>query len=841
MPLALKFALRELRGGLSGFRIFLACLALGVGAIAAAGSTAEAFRQGLASQAREILGGDLAVTIERQPFSPAQQARLKALGTVSYASLIRTMAETQAGERKLVELRGVDAAYPLAGKVELEGAPSLAAAFAAVDGVPGAVVERGLLEKLRLKIGDSFTAGGIPLTVRAVILAEPDRLARGFALGPRVVVSMETFNAARRASVTFPPITTARIALAEDVPAASLVPGLKKDLKGDGRADLRVRSREDAAPGLKWLIDQLEYFLSFIGLASLLAGGLGVQGAVAAYLSTRRPSIAVLKALGASGVLIRNVYLIQIGVLAVLGVVFGLIVGAAAPLVLGLWVQQQLPVPALFGLYPLPLAKAAAFGLLSAAAFSLIPLARARHSPPAALFRRALDGRVRFGLETAGAGLAGAGLAALAFIAAPNALSAGIMIAGVAAAFGALSLLGLGAVRLASALRGFAKGPARLALANLAGPGSAARSAAPAIGLGIALLSCVVLIQSSLLRQVTDVAPRSSPAVVYTEIPGERTAEFDALVAQAFGARLTAQTYIRTPVTSGRITRVRGEAVVRERMPQQGRWAYDNDLQMGLIGAQPLNAGIVSGRWWPADYAGPPLVAIGREAAGAGALKIGDALTVSVLGRDLEAKVAVIRDIEMGGFGANYNVVLNPSAVEGAVLPSLAVAKATKAQEEAATRALGRAFPEVNVISVREQLEQATEIFDRLSLAIRAAAGVAGLAGILVLAGAIAARAQARLREAATLKVLGASRMQILSAYSLEYSGVGLIAGLAGVGLGYLAAWPVVTRVFEAEWSVDWGGVFGLIAGAAALTGAAGLLATLQTLAKRPAAALRSV
>lgn len=840
MALALKFAVRELRGGLSGFRIFLACLALGVGAIAAAGSTAEAFRQGLASQAREILGGDIAVTIERTPFTPDQQAKLRALGTVSYASMVRSMAEGPGGERRLIELRGVDNAYPLAGTVELEGAPSLAAAFEPVNGVAGAVVERGLLDKLQLKVGDRFSVGETPLVIRAVILAEPDRLARGFALGPRVVVSMQTFQAAQRQTVTLPPLTTARIALSpdrQDEPAAALAKTLKTELKGD----VRVRSREEAAPGLDWLIDQLEYFLSFIGLASLLAGGLGVQGAVAAYLSTRRPSIAVLKALGASGVLIRNVYLIQISVLALLGVAIGLAVGALAPVGLGLWVQRQLPVPALFGLYPAPLAKAAAFGLLSAAAFSLVPLSAARHSRPAALFRRAPAGRWKFGVEIVGAGIAAAGLAVLAFVAAPNALSAGIMIAGVTASFVVLSLLGLGAVQLASALRGLAKGAARLAVANLAGPGSAARSAAPAIGLGIALLSCVVLIQSSLLRQVTDVAPKSAPAVVYTEIPGERAEAFDAVIASAFGAKLSEETYLRIPVTSGRITAVRGEPVVRERMPEQGRWAYDNDLQMATIGAEPLNAGVVSGRWWAADYAGPPLVAIQKEAAQAGALKIGDSLTVSVLGRDLEAKVAVIRSVEVGGFGPNFTVVLNPSAVEGAVLPSIAIAKGTKAQEEAATRALGRDFPEVNVISVREQLEQATEIFDRLSLAIRAAAGVAGLAGLLVLAGAIAARAQARLREAATLKVLGASRIQIIAAYSLEYSGVGLIAGLAGVGLGYLAAWPVVTQVFEAEWSVDWGGVLGLIAGAAALTGAAGLLAAVQTLAKRPAAALRSV
>ena len=170
----------------------------------------------------------------------------------------------------------------------------------------------------------------------------------------------------------------------------------------------------------------------------------------------------------------------------------------------------------------------------------------------------------------------------------------------------------------------------------------------------------------------------------------------------------------------------------------------------------------------------------------------------------------------------------------------MAIAKASKAQEAAVIRELGHAFPTVNVISVREQLEAASSLFDRLALAVRGAAAVAALAGLLVLAGAIAARARARTREAATLKVLGASRAQILSAYVLEYGAVGAIAGAAGVALGYAAAWPVVVKVFHAKWSMDWAGVAALLAAAALVAGVGGLLAAFQALSKRPAPALRA-
>jgi putative ABC transport system permease protein len=380
----------------------------------------------------------------------------------------------------------------------------------------------------------------------------------------------------------------------------------------------------------------------------------------------------------------------------------------------------------------------------------------------------------------------------------------------------------------------------KIGIANLAGPRSAARTAAPAIGLGVALLSAVVLIQSALLNQISTVAPKNAPAMVFTEVPGERVDEFDAVVRQAFGRPLTEDNWLRAPYFTGRIVRVKGEIVDREQIAEGERWAYDNDIGMSAIGAQPNDAGIVSGRWWPADHAGPPLVALEEDAAKGGGLKVGDMLTISVLGREIDVKVAVLRKVEWGGFGPAFAVILSPNALEGASLRQVAIAKADKAQEDRVIRALGQAFPMVNVISVREQLEAATGMFDRLALAVRGAAGVAALAGLLVLAGAIAAGARARAREAATLKVLGGSRLQILTAYGVEYGAVGLIAGVAGVALGYAAAWPVVVLVFEADWSVDWGGVAALLGGASGLAFIGGLLAAMQALSKRPAPVLRT-
>lgn len=837
MLLSLRFAARELRSGVRGFRIFLACLALGVAAIAAAGSTAEAFRQGLAAQAREIMGGDLSVSVFQRRFGDKERKAFAHAGQVSYAVGVNAMAEAPSGARHVVELRGVSSAYPLVGKVELQGSRDLKSTLAPDHGAAGAAVEQALLDRLGIRLGDRFLIGNVPVVAHAVLVSEPDRLARGFPLGPRVLVRFDTVEKGGFLGTGAPFAETARIALSPGADLKASARALARSLRG---RHLRVRDRGDAAPGIRGLVDQLEYFLGFIGLASLVAGGLGVSGAVSAYLDARKPSIAVLKALGADGALVRNLYLAQIAVLAALGVAIGLSVGAAAPLALGELVKGKLPVPALFAVYPQPLIRAGLFGLLAAAAFSLAPLARARSTPPAALFRSDLSGRIRPSLEVLGALLAAGALAALAILTAPTPVAAAAMIGGVAASFVVLWLVGLFAAWTAGRVRGLARGPVRIGLANLAGPHSAARTAAPAVGLGMALLSAVVLIQSSLLAEVSDIAPKTAPSLVFVGIPAARTTAFDRAVGRAFGAPLDARIYQRFPYATGRIVKVKGETVDRRRIAERERWAFDNDISLSTIGPEPPDSKLTAGRWWSAGYAGPPEVVMDVDAATAADLKVGDEVTISVLGREIDTRIAALRKVELGAFGPEFALIVDPKALEGANLDNIAIAKATRGQENAVTRALGGDFPEVDVISVREQLEAASGLFDRLALAVRGAASVAALAGLLVLAGAIAAGARARAKEAATLKVLGAARLQVLTAYAVEYGLVGLIAGLAGLGLGYAAAWPVVVKVFHASWSVDWAGVLALLGGAAGLAAAGGILAALQALSRRPAPVLRA-
>ncbi len=834
MILAWRFAARELRSGVRGFRVFLACLALGVAALAAAGSTAEAFRQGLASQSRAILGGDVSAAVQGRRFTPDERAAFARLGRVTDTLHVRAMAEGGDGQRRLSEVRGVDDAFPLAGAVKLEGARDLVQAVAGQGGAPGAAVDPALLDRLHLKLGDRFLIGDHPFVVRARLVSEPDALSRGFSLGPAVLVDRVALERSGLIDADALFGETVRIAIPAGTPLPAALRALKR-AAGDGA---RVRGRDDAAAGLGRLIDQLQFFLGFIGLAALLAGGLGVSTAVGAYLETRKTSIAVLKALGASGGLVRDVYLLQVGALALLGVALGLAVGAASPFLLGWIARDRLPIPVLFALYPAPLLSAGAFGMLSAAAFSLGPLARARATPPAALFRRDLSGDAGLGPERIVQGVSALGLAGLTVLTAPTLVVAASMMGAVVAAFALLLGIGRAATALATRARGFARGAARLGLANLGGPGSAARAATPAIGLGVALLAAILLIQSSLLSEVTDAAPQAAPSLILTEIPPERAEALDALMAHAMGP-LTPDRYRRMPFATGRIVRLRGSEVDTHRIAPGERWAFDQDIGLTALGPPPPDANIVSGRWWPADYAGPPLVLLDRDIAKAADLHVGDPITLAVLGRDLDARVAGLRKVELGQFGASFALVLDPAALAGANLRQIVVARTRPAEDAVILRDLGRALPGVNVISVREQLQAVAKVFDQLAWAVRGAAGVAALAGVLVLVGAIAATSQARAREAAILKVLGASRRQILTAYLLEYGLVGLIAGLAGVLIGAASAWPVVVAVFHIAWNPDLFGLGVLLVGATGGCALAGLVGALAALVRRPAPILR--
>jgi len=833
--LSWKIAMRELAGGL-----YIACIALGIFAIAAAGSVTSGFSKGLAAEARTLLGGDALFAASQRRANPDELAWMAERGAVSENITINVMG--QAGEiREQVDVRAVDDRHPLIGAPTLSGgATTLDEALAFENGRWGIAASPSTLENFGLEVGDDIELGAIPATIRAQLDGEADGIGTPGTFGPQITIRLAALEDTGRLSDGQLYRSRYRLLLTD----AGLADTLEETSTEDwGPNGLRYRGPEDAIDGLQSLLDMLNSFLSVIGIAALIAGGVGIAQASSAFLETRMPSIAAFKALGAEASTLRAAYFIQLTVLALVGAAIGIVLGALTPFLIAAVAGDQIPLPNILRLYPLPLLRALVLGLLSAAIFALPPLGRARATPPAALFRS-------LGTETLektpmperiAASIAAVALIVVSVLTSQTPMVTGILLIGAALAWAVL-------IGMAQIIRLFAKrasataaGLSRLTLANLGGPGSLAPTITPALGLGLALLVFVATVQANLLRQVNETATRNLPALFFTQIPSSGIETFDQLIRDNGVDIEDPDAFRRTPLVIGRVISLKGEELDEEKVAPSERWVINGEIGMPYIDKQPPEAELTEGEWWPEGYQGPLLVSIEADAARGLRLELGDEIGFRIFGRDVTASVASLRNVDWGGFGANTAFILSPGTLEAANPPHLAIAQATPEQEPVIIQALGETLPDVVVFQTRETLATAGRLLGNITIAVNAAAGIVMLSGLLVLVGAFAAMARQRRTEAALLKTFGATRGGILRLYAGEFALSGAVATFAGTVMGVSAAALIVRLVFEAEWGMPWGTVAivaGFAIGAAAL---GGVVVGLATLSHPPARILRTV
>ncbi|QEX19773.1 glycosyl transferase family 1 [Hypericibacter terrae] len=836
--LALRFAWRELRGGIAGFRLFLACLALGVAIVAAVGSLAASLEAGIAADATRLLGGDLELRRVYRPLEPDTLSFLQARGLTSTLVETRSMVRPVTGDAAplLVELKAVDAPYPLVGQVDLDPPQQLAEALASHDGARGAVADPALFDRLGVHIGDRIKLGAEEFILTAHLVTEPDRGATVFSLGPRLMIAEDALPATDllvpgslvyyETRLSLPPTATERPdALAKAVRAEF------------PNSDFRVRTPSDAGPGIKSFARRAALFLNFVGLAALLIGGVGVANAVGAYLEGKRTTIATLKCLGASAGLIARLYLALVLGLAAGGVFIGLMVGAAAPYIAAPFLAAHFSVPFRAAIHALPLAEAAALGLLAALAFAFLPLARARRVPAADLFRatapRSIDLRDR--LLLGGICLVLAGFTVL--VSADKLLALGFVVAA-ALCYLLFRVLAQALGRLAQYLARRQKGhPAlRLALANLARPGAPTTSVVLSLGLGLTVLVVVVLAQGSLHRQIAQTLPAVAPAFYFIDIQNDQAEPLRATVGRTPG--LTA--FREVPMLRGRIAAVNGTPADQLTVPKDQQWVLQGDRGLTWSDSLPEGSRLTAGHWWPADYQGPPLVSFEEEAAAALGLEPGDHVTISVLGREITAEVASIRAIRWTDLTINFVMVFSPGSFAGAPATWLATASLPPESEAALAHAVAAQFPNVSTIRVKDALAAVDGILSAVGAAITATAGLALASGLLVLASAVLAEERRRIYEAVVLKVLGATRRDLARAFLLEQGLLGLVTGLLAILLGSIASWVLVTYGMENEWSFSGPTVFAIALGGAALALLIGLGGTWRALSTPAAPHLRN-
>jgi putative ABC transport system permease protein len=843
-PLALRLALRDFRGGLRGFGIFLGCIALGVAAITGVGSVSLSLKDGLARQGRAILGGDVSFNLVQRELADPERDFLARQGRLSSVALLRAMARRDDGEAALVEIKAIDHAYPLAGDVLLDPGLPLTDALAERDGAYGIVADAALFGRLGLATGNHLTIGGARFELRARLATEPDRLAGGIGFGPPVLISQE----ALRATGLLQPGSLVkwhyRVALAGAPPSDRQVAALTEAAKEKfPEAGWEIRARDNISPQFSRNLDRFTEFLTLVGLTSLIVGGVGVANAVRGFVERKRQTIATLKSLGAPGSTVFVLMLTQTMLVAGAGVILGAAAGVALPFAVASVFGPMIPFPLAPAIYPAAIGKGFLYGFLTALAFSAGPLGQAHDVPVQALFRAGIDpettpSRPRYIALTLAAMLCLA-LAVLGFATDPRLvlIYMGATLAGFVVLRGASLLIMACAKRVPRA----PSVALRLAISNIHRPGALTPSVVLSLGLGLALLVALTLIDGNIRADLNQSVPHKTPSFFFLDVQRANAKAFVNFLKNA----APNGTIELVPMLRGRIVKLNGIAPGAVPPKQSVAWVLEGDRGITFAESVPEGSAVIEGSWWPRDYGGPPLVSIDGEIASGLGLAVGDAVTVNVLGRDITAKIANTRKVNWCTYGINFVLVFSPNSLAGAPFSDLATLTyadgSDPARETALLRETARSFPSVTSIRVKDALDAVNALAGQLAFAVRGASSVAFLASILVLGGALAAGQHARIHDAAVLKTLGATRGRLLTAYLYEYALIGLCTALFGVAAGGAAAFAIVRRVMDLDFVWLWPQALAAAAVAVVVTVFLGLLGTFRILGRKPASYLRDL
>lgn len=836
MSLAFRLARRELRGGVKGLWVVLLCLALGVAVIAAVGSLRAAVDAGLASDSRRLLGGDLEVEGGAAPLPEELRDWLRARGgAVSDIVQMRSMLVAASGERQLIELKAIDDAWPLVGAPVLDPPQSLADALAVRDGLPGLVAAPVVLDRLGVKAGDKVRLGVATFRVAGALTFEPDRVATPSLFGPRVLISASALAPTGLVSEGAMIRHELRVVFRTQAAAPRIATDLRTTYADRG---WRVRDPNDAAPAVKRFINQTSLFLTLVGLTSLLVGGIGVANGVRAWLDARSRTIATLRCLGASSGLVLAVCLIQVLGLAGLGILAGLLAGAVLPpMVVGL-LANLLPVPPVLGVYPLPLLQAAVYGILIALCFALWPLGRAAQIPGAALFRDSLlpekirPARWLIAVNAAVAlGLVGLTVA--------SATDRGFAMWFCAAAAGTLVLFRIGAWALMGLARHAPRLPApwaRLGVANLHRPGAPTPMLLLSVGLGLSTLAAVALIQGNIRQEILSQLPSQAPSFFFVDIQADQMGRFEQVVRAQPGV-----SEIRhVPSLRARIVAVNGVPAEQVKTTPETAWALRGDRGLTYSATPPEGARIVAGQWWATDYSGPPLVSFDAGLAKGWGVGVGDTLRVNVLGRDIDLRIASLRDIAWQSLSLNFTMVASPGMLSRAPHTNIATVRVDGPHQGALLRAVTDALPNVTGLRVEDVLSALAELLDQIAAALAATGGLTLVTGSIVLVGAIAAGQRRRMREAVVLRTLGATRGQLRAAWLVEFGILGLVAGLVAGVVGTAASFGVAHYILHTSWAFLPGTLILTLAGSLVLMLVFGYAGTSAAMRARPAQLLRN-
>ena len=853
MTFILRMAMREIRASWQRLLFFFVCIAIGVGSIVALRSVIQSVRIALAGEARTLLGADVAVTTNRPWTDPvmdalARETRAGRITARSDAAEIPTMvrpADPAKRATRMVELRAVDAAFPLYG------------AFTLRDGTyshdllkgRGALVRPELLAQFGLEVGDAILIGSEPFEIRGVITAEPGRRIGAFTLGPRVMIDRADLDATglltfgSRAS--YQQLLRVREASGED-----LVDDLRDALANEFVGVRWYRRTEDQ---MGENLARAENYLSLVGLVVLILGGIGVSSVTRVFVQQKVRSIAILKCIGTTSPQMLAIYMSQVLLLgsagSALGVALAAVVMAAVPALVG---DLTAAMNIQFGLTGGAVVQGFAIGLLVSILFSLVPLLEVRLVKPSLLLRQDIPPAA--GIDWLKWGVTGGVAAALVAVAAWQAgsLEVGLMLSGgfVATAF-VLHLAGAGLVRAVQPLR-YAKSFAlRQAVLHIARPGNQTRVILLAVGLGAFFILGVRTLQANLLRDFAIQAGPDAPDMFLIDIQQDQRDRLAAFVDAANGDAPPARII---PTLRARVVAVRGREMDLDSYEQVRGRGLAREYTVTYRGHLEGNEELIDGDWWGDAPVAPGEAEVSieerfndRDNDGnfrvGSRLNVGDYMRFDVLGRIITARVASVRRVDWQDFRAGgFMFVFRPGTFDGAPHTYISALQGPR-DPDARVRMqaeLVAQFPNVSVIDLREILQTVQTIVNNVTLAVTVVGALVLLSGGLILVGAVSMTKYRRVYEAAILKTLGASSRLIAAMLVLEYGVLGAIAGTVGALGAIVLSWAVARFALDMPWDATPGITIGGIVATSLLVAAIGVLASLDVLRHKPLATLRA-
>jgi len=827
VKLAIRLALRDLKGGLAGLGLLWLCLAVATAGLASVTSLASSIDQAIASNGRELLGGDLMLSVAQRDASEAERQAIDALGRSSKSTTTRAMLVAADGRSLLTELSGIDRNWPLAGRLTLAPGGKRPAGSEVAIG-------REVAERLALNRGNSVRIGRANYRISAIIEKIPS--STGFALAPPAL--MDEAGLAMSGLVQPGSLTTTNYRLL-------LLPSADPEATGkafqqrfpDG--GWRATSREEAGAGTRRFVDRLGQMLLLVALSALAIGGLGMSSAAAAFAASRRPTIAILKLVGATRTTVNAMLLAEIGLVAGLAILAGLAAGAAAPALVGKLTETLLPIAPDTAPQWAALGQAALFGLLISFAASWRMVAGAGETKPARLLRGDVGNGEPLRWKSYIAPVIALALAAIIAVAsASDPWFAATGLGAIALLCGLFALLGLAVRQLARAAKHRGGPVTRLGIAALDRPGAATGRLAVSLGLGLTLLVTLAATASSILAEIDSSVPKRAPALFLVDIPRVEEGRFRQLASQELpGAELRLVPSLRGPVTA-----VNGTRVTDMRNIPEGAWILRGDRGLTFANVLPPANRIVAGKWWPSNYGGPPLISIDVDAATALGLKVGDTLTIAILGRPIEARIASLREIDWRSMGFNFAIIFSPGALEAAPYTLMAtVAPGEGRSTGAFERRLAADLPMVSAIRVSEVVAQVRTLLESIDGAVRVATAFAILMGMIVLAGSVVATRRQRAREIVLLRLVGATRGDVVRSQLIEFALLSSAVALVAFGAGALAAKLAVEQLFDFAYRPDWPSLALIPIGAIVLAVIAALAAAIPALNARPAQGLREL